>query len=45
MSAEGRNTAIPRFKEFNQIENDDKCLDERISERTEPSLRFFFKYR
>jgi hypothetical protein len=34
MFAEDRNTAIPHFKEFNQIENNDKCLDERIIERT-----------
>ncbi|KJS82592.1 MAG: transposase [Peptococcaceae bacterium BICA1-8] len=34
MFAEDWNTAKKRFKEFNQIENNDKCLDEGTNERT-----------
>jgi len=33
MFSEDKNTAIERFKQFNELENDDSCLDDLVNER------------
>ncbi|MFZ5945816.1 MAG: hypothetical protein ACOYVD_17125 [Bacillota bacterium] len=33
MFSEDKNTALERFKQFNELENDDSCLDDVVKER------------